>query len=153
MPEIILKTTIDASIQTCFDLARSIDLHKISTHRTKEYVIAGRKEGLIKKGETVTWRAKHFGIWQNLTVQITAFEEPKYFCDEMKKGIFKNFKHDHIFEEKEGRTIMIDRFNFESPLGILGEIFNTLVLTNYMKKFLEKRNEVIKEYAEQNLLI
>ena len=85
--------------ELCFDLSRSIDLHQISTSKSKEYVIGGRKAGLIELGEVVTWRAKHFGIWQNLTAKITEFDRPKRFSDEMVKGAFKKFKHDHIFEK------------------------------------------------------
>lgn len=43
---------------------------------------------------------------------------------------------------------MIDVFEFESPLGILGKLFNELVLTNYMYRFLEERNQQIKKVAE-----
>lgn len=43
---------------------------------------------------------------------------------------------------------MKDTFEFHSPYGILGRIFNFLVLTNYLKKFLIERNVVIKNYAE-----
>lgn len=37
---------------------------------------------------------------------------------------------------------------FESPLGFFGNIFNKLSLTDYMKKFIGKRNDVIKQPAE-----
>jgi len=36
MPQIELQTTINSKIEICFDLSRSIDLHKISTVATKE---------------------------------------------------------------------------------------------------------------------
>jgi len=39
-------------------------------------------------------------------------------------------------------------FVFESPLGILGNLANKLLLTKYMTEFLMKRNQVIKEFAE-----
>jgi hypothetical protein len=44
---------------------------------------------------------------------------------------------------------MTDHFLFESPFGIAGRIFNKLILTRYLKKFLTERNQVIKYYAEQ----
>ena len=118
MPRIETKTIINAPIEVCFDLSRSVDLHKISTSKTKEYVVAGRKKGLIENGESITWRAKHFGVWQNLTSMITAFEYPFYFCDEMVKGAFHSFKHEHISETREGKTIMKDVFDFKSPFGV-----------------------------------
>jgi hypothetical protein len=40
MPVISLKTIIEADIGLCFDLARSIDLHTISTAHTNERAIA-----------------------------------------------------------------------------------------------------------------
>lgn len=148
MPTIRIETRINANKNIVFDLSRSIDLHKISTHQTNEEAIAGVTSGLIEKNESVTWRAKHFGFYQTLSAKITEFQKPDYFVDEMQKGIFKRFKHEHIFEEANGQTLMIDLFDYESPLGILGKIADKVFLENYMKTFLEKRNEIIKEFAE-----
>jgi ligand-binding SRPBCC domain-containing protein len=148
MPRIETTTLINAPIEICFNLARSVDLHKISTSKTKEYVVNGRKKGLIEIDEMITWRAKHFGVWQNLTSKITTLKYPTYFSDEMVKGTFQSFKHEHLFEVKGSQTVMTDIFDFQSPFGFIGEIFNRIILTNYMKKFLEERNHVIKEFAE-----
>lgn len=86
MPVISLRTQIDAPLYLVFDLSRSIDLHKISTAHTNEEAVEGRTSGLIELGETVTWRAKHLGLIQELTTEITAFERPFYFVDEMVNG-------------------------------------------------------------------
>ena len=43
---------------------------------------------------------------------------------------------------------LIDKIKFETPYGIFGKIANRLFLISYLKKFLEKRNAVIKDYAE-----
>ncbi|RYE17303.1 MAG: cell division protein, partial [Sphingobacteriales bacterium] len=125
-----------------------IDLHIISTHHTGEQAIAGITGGLIELGQTVTWRAKHFGIWQTLTSTITEFDRPNKFTDEMVKGAFKSFKHQHIFKEANGQTLMTDIFTYETPFGIAGRIFSYLVLKQYMTNLLVKRNEVIKTIAE-----
>jgi ligand-binding SRPBCC domain-containing protein len=148
MPKIELLTEIDAPIEKVFDLARSIDLHMESTKQTGEQAIAGRTSGLIESGETVTWRAKHFGIWQTLTSKITEFDRPNFFADEMVKGAFKSFRHEHHFVKVDDHTVMKDVFVFESPFGILGRVLNWLVLINYMTKLLIERNRVIKEVAE-----
>jgi|SRR3954465_12342153 len=148
MPTIELKTEIKSDIETCFDLARSIDFHKISTAHTNEKAIAGRTSGLINLNESVTWQATHFGIRQKLTSKITSFERPFHFRDEQLKGAFKFIMHDHYFEEQNGKTIMKDVFSFQSPLGMFGQLFDKLVLTEYLKKILVERNSLIKEYAE-----
>ncbi|MDB5139031.1 MAG: cell division protein [Mucilaginibacter sp.] len=148
MTRIELSTHINAPIERCFDLSRSIDLHMESTKQTGEQAIAGRTSGLISLGETVTWRAKHFGIRQTLTSKITQFDSPNSFTDEMISGAFKSFRHEHLFFDVNNQTVMKDIFIFESPLGMLGELANFLFLGSYMTKLLKQRNQVIKQTAE-----
>jgi len=148
MPLIKLETIINSTIEICFDLSRNIELHKISTAKTNETAIDGITKGLIGSGEFVTWQAKHFGIQQKLTTKITAYERPFHFRDEQVRGIFKKLSHDHYFSRKGNMVIMTDNFLFESPFGIFGQVFNKLVLTKYLQKFLIERNEIIKEFAE-----
>lgn len=143
-----LSTPINAPLNTCFNLARSIDIHVDSMAKTKETAIAGRVSGLIEFGESVTWRAKHFGVWHTLTSKITGFDFPNSFTDEMVTGAFKSFKHQHLFFSQNDGTLMIDIFEFESPFGIFGKLANVLFLKNYLHKLLQNRNKLIKEIAE-----
>jgi len=150
MSTIILYPEIKAPAERCYDLSLSVDLHKISTGKTGEHIVDGVKEGIMKLSETITWRAKHFGVWQKLTTQITKTERPFLFEDVMLKGAFKSMRHEHHFKEENGKTTMKDVFDFESPLWILGKIANVLFLESYMTKFLKERNAVIKEFAESD---
>jgi ligand-binding SRPBCC domain-containing protein len=150
MPTINLITEIKAPIEICFDLSRSIDLHKHSMEHTGEEAIAGRTSGLIEDGEYVTWQARHFGITQYLTSKISNFNRPFIFRDEQTKGIFDFFRHDHIFETKEDKTIMTDVFEYRAPFSFLGRIADSLFLEKYMTNLLLQRNKVIKEVAESD---
>ncbi|GEN66427.1 SRPBCC family protein [Chryseobacterium rhizosphaerae] len=150
MSDIYLETLIDADIHHVFDLARDIDLHQKSTSRSNEKAIAGRTSGLIEKNETVTWRAKHLGVYQTLTTKIISMEKPHQFTDIMLKGAFKSMRHQHMFRDVEGKTLMTDRFEFESPFGIIGKLLNRIYLTHYLKTFLLERNELIKTIAEES---
>ena len=60
---------------------------------------------------------------------MTAFDRPKHFQDVMISGAFRSMVHDHEFAEVATGTVMRDRFEFESPLGILGRMANWLFLT------------------------
>ncbi|MEL0650899.1 SRPBCC family protein [Algibacter sp. TI.3.09] len=148
MPKIKLQTKIKATRNIVFDLSRSIDLHKISTEHTNEEAIAGKTSGLIGMDESVTWRAKHFGIYQNLTSKITEYNRPKNFTDQMVKGAFKEFKHEHHFEELNDETLMTDLFYYKSPFGMLGKIADKLFLKKYMIELLTERNRIVKQFAE-----
>lgn len=149
MPRLHLNTSINAPIEIVFNLARSIDLHILSLAHTSEKAVAGRTTGLVEKGDTVTWRAKHLGVTQELTSLITDIEPHHYFADELVKGAFKHFKHEHFFEKMDdGSTLMKDIFDYASPLGFLGKLADVLFLKKYMTHLLEQRNHTLKQVAE-----
>ncbi len=148
MPMIHLITHINAPIQMCFDLSRSCELHKISTAHTHEQSIEGRGEGLFELGDRVTWKAKHFGVYQKLAMEISAMDYPYSFEDRMIKGIFKSIVHRHYFKDEGEYTVMEDKFLYDVPGGIAGKLFDKLVLKAYMTRLLSIRNAIIKDYAE-----
>jgi ligand-binding SRPBCC domain-containing protein len=148
MPQIHLTSFIAAPIERVFDLSRSINLHRISAAATNEKAIGGVINGLISKNETVTWQAKHLFKIRQFTAKITEMKSPDFFVDEMIRGDFKSFYHEHHFKTAANGTIMIDILNFETPYGAFGKIVNMLFLRSYLENFLIKRNAVVKDYAE-----
>jgi ligand-binding SRPBCC domain-containing protein len=151
MPVINLQTFINAPIEVVFDLSRSIDLHKSSMLHHKEEVVAGVTKGLMNVGETVTWQAKHLFVNRKLKVTITEMTMPTFFADEMLEGDFKKMRHEHFFETVADGTMMIDKFYFESPYGVLGKLVNRIFLKKYMTRLLFERNNEIKRIAENHL--
>src|SRR5215510_13990407 len=150
MPNIHLTTFIAAPVERVFDLSRNIDLHKQSMTKHQEEAVAGVRFGLIEKDETVTWKAKHLFKTRMLRTKITEMVKPSIFVDEQAKGDFKMLKHEHHFKPCENGTIMIDLIHFETPYGAIGKWFNALYFTRYMRKLIESRNGVIKDYAESD---
>lgn len=133
-----IVTTIAAPIELCFDLARDIDFHTRSLGHTGERAVAGRTSGLIGLGESVTWEARHLGVRQRLTSEITAFDSPTYFRDVMTRGAFQSFAHDHRFEAVSGVTVMTDDLEFRSPLGPLGALVDWVFMTGYLRRLLDR---------------
>ena len=62
MGTIDLATSIAASPERCFDLARDIDAHVASAAGTNERAVGDRTHGLLGVGDEVTWEARHFGV-------------------------------------------------------------------------------------------
>lgn len=148
MPIIRFTTRIHAPIECCFDLARSIDFHVRSMSRSGEAAIAGVTTGLISHGQEVTWRAKHFGVWQTLTSRITEYDRPRHFRDSMVRGAFRRFDHDHHFRPDGDWTAMEDVFDYAAPLWLLGRIAEVAFLNRYLRNMLTDRANQIKAAAE-----
>ncbi len=148
MARIQLITKINAPVAIVFDNARNLNVLLKSVAKTNERIVGGRKSGLIEYNEIVTWQGKHFGFYLKHTSRITAMDFPKYFVDEMEKGLFKSFRHEHFFEERDDLTVMTDVLEYEAPYGFIGKCFNKLLLQKHLTQLLLDRNEVLKNLSE-----
>jgi ligand-binding SRPBCC domain-containing protein len=144
-------TSIRAPIERCFDLARSVEVHLIGNVHWGESAVAagGATSGLIGLGQTVTWRARHFGFRHHLTSKITLMDRPAFFRDVMLRGIFRSMAHDHFFRSvSPDQTEMKDVLSFAAPVPVLGRLAEFAVLARYMAALLRERNSAIKAVAE-----
>lgn len=148
MPRLRLETTIRATPERCFDLTRDLDLHARSLAHTEERIVGGKRGGLIGLGEEVTWRGRHFGVPLEHTARITAYDRPRHFRDEMVRGAFASFRHDHEFEPAADGTLVVDVLEWVSPLGPLGRLADALFLRAYLERLIRTRNAALKREAE-----
>lgn len=143
-------TRIAASPRRVFDLSLDVGVHTASMAGSGERVVGGVASGRMRQGDTVTWRARHFGVWWRMTSMITAFDPPGHFVDEQVAGPFRRWRHAHHFEpDAGGGTVMRDVVEFAAPLGPLGRLAERLVLDRYMAELIRVRNEHVKAAAEQ----
>lgn len=119
-----------------------------STAKSRERAVGGKTSGLMALDDQVTWRARHLGVWQELTSRITAFDRPHHFRDTMVRGAFASFDHDHFFTPANNGTLVRDVFIYRAPLGPLGRLAERLFLSAYMRRFLLRRMRELKTLAE-----
>ncbi len=75
----------------------------------------------MKLEDTVTWRARHFGLAFRMTSAISEYDYPHRFVDEQQRGPFRRGGHEHTFTAlANGATQMTDIVEFRSPLGPWG---------------------------------
>ena len=145
MPTFRVVTDIDAPPEACFDLSRSIDLHLESMLASDERAVGGRTSGLIGAGEEVTWEARHFGMRWRMTSRIVEFDPPQRFVDEMVRGPFRSFRHEHHFEALGAGSRMTDVITFRTPLAVVTE----RPVGVYLRRLMRIRNVAIRLKAER----
>ena len=133
-----LVTDTPVSAQRLFDISLDIDAHVSSMSQSGERAVAGITSGRIGLGGTVTWCARHFGIWWTMTSQITALDEPTRFVDQQVRGPFKTFIHEHRFEQLAHGARMTDTITVASPA--FGSLAERLVLVPYLRRLIARRN-------------
>ncbi|MDU0344563.1 SRPBCC family protein [Microbacterium sp. KSW2-29] len=146
-----LRTDIAASPAAVFDLARDIGAHVASMHGSRESATAGVTEGPMQLGDTVTFRARHGGIWFTMTARISEMDEPTRFVDEQTRGPFRSFRHEHRFDETpDGGTRMTDTIDLASP--VFGIVAERLILVPYLRRLIARRNaHLAASFAEEGM--
>lgn len=134
----MLVTETPYPVEALFDVSLDIDAHMASMAASGESAVAGVTSGRIGLGETVTWRARHFGVWFTMTSKITALERPTSFVDQQVRGPFRMFVHEHTFEPLGDGSRMTDRITVGSP--VLGRLAERAILVPYLRRLIRKRN-------------
>lgn len=147
MPVLRIQTEIYAPADICFDLSRSIDLHLESMIGSQERAVAGVTSGLIGNGQEVTWEAQHFGRFWQMTARITEFDRPHRFVDEMVRGPFRSFRHEHLFTAQGERTQMTDVLHFRMGPVMAGRLADPIAFL-YLRRLLVMRSTATKRMAE-----
>ncbi|WP_166984273.1 SRPBCC family protein [Paramicrobacterium fandaimingii] len=140
-----LVTDAPVDIDALFEISLDIDAHASSMAQSGERAIAGVRSGRIGLGETVTWRARHFGIWFTMTSEIVELEHPERFVDQQARGPFRLFRHEHTFERLITGTRMTDTITLASP--IFGSLAERIVLVPYLRRLIIKRNTELVSVA------
>ena len=141
-------TLIDAPIEIVFDVSLDIDAHLASMSDSNERAIDGVTTGHIGLGESVTWRARHFGIPFTMTSRVIELDRPRRFVDEQMRGPFRSFQHEHLFVAADGGTTMTDHIRFDAPISFVGWIVERLVLARYLRHLIAQRSEFLRDTAE-----
>ena len=136
---------INAPIDRCFLLSTSIDIVQQTLRMTP---VSGQMSGLIVNGSRLTWRGWKFGMPVKHETLITGYDRPSFFQDTMASGMFKQFQHDHRFQEIDGQTLLVDVVRFSLPLGPIGKLMAKNVVIPHVLATMVERFTLLKRLAE-----
>ena len=77
--------------------------------------------------------------------EITHVKAKEYFIDEQRKGPYALWHHQHHFKEIDGGVEMTDIVHYKNPLGIIGDVANSLFVKKQLKKIFEFRFQKVEE--------
>lgn len=97
------------------------------------------------KGALIDYKLSLHGIPIRWRTEITAWEPPHRFVDEQIKGPYRQWIHEHTFEERDGGTLMKDQVRYRVPGGAL--IARLFVRKDVERIFDFRRSELLKRFA------
>ncbi len=103
---------------------------------------------VMQQEARIDYKLRLFGVpfrWQTLIHQ---WQPPFYFKDQQARGPYKLWRHDHFFEEKDGKVIMVDKIEYAIPGGIFEPLIYHLFVKHWLKKILSYRTaQTIKIFS------
>lgn len=112
----------------------------------------------VYTGQIMTYTVKPmFGIPVKWMTEITHVEPLKLFVDEQRKGLYQLWHHQHHFKAVDGGVEMTDLIHYRLPLGILGNLANTLTVKKQLKEIFTYRyfkiNEIFGDWPGADLML
>ena len=81
-------------------------------------ILTPLEEG-IRRGSRIDYKLRLRGVPIRWRTEISVWEPPLRFVDEMLRGPYREWVHEHRFEERDGGTWMTDEVRYAVPGGAL----------------------------------
>ena len=125
------------------------NLSAITPPRMDFKIISSFHGEKMHPGQIIEYRVKPVaGIPIYWMTEITHVEEEKYFVDEQRFGPYSLWHHQHHFQALPGGVEMTDIVHYKVPLGILGDLGNSIFIKKELQKIFQFRfNAVEKRFG------
>ena len=140
------EIAVKAPAERCFQLSTSVALveRELGMHPVR-----GRTSGFVTAGDTVRWEGWQLGLPQYHESRIDPYEAPRFFRDSMIAGRFREFAHDHHFDDHgDGTVLLRDELRFSMPLGWAGALAGRFVMVPHIRGLMRRRFAMLKRIAE-----
>ena len=94
----------------------------------------------MRVGRLIDYRLKLHGIPIRWRTEITQWEPPFRFEDSQLRGPYRLWQHEHVFEERDGGTLMTDRVRYDLIGGKL--VHSIFVRPDLQRIFAYRQQEI-----------
>lgn len=104
----------------------------------------------LRRDDRIRYRIRVLGIPLQWTTHITEWSDGRFFTDVQEKGPYKKWIHTHEFRAEGSGVMMIDRVDYELPLGVVGQIFGGWLVRRQLDAIFDYRQKMIQQrFAHQ----
>ena len=135
---------VNTSINKLWDFISSPqNLKKITPEYMGFDILTPDLPNEIYEGMIIAYRVRPLlGIPTTWVTEITHVVDKQYFVDEQRIGPYALWHHQHIIEASENGVLMRDIVSYQPPLGLLGNLANSILIKNKLNEIFEHRQKV-----------
>lgn len=112
------------------------------------FAIVSATDARVRVGTELEYRLRWQGMRMSWRSRIAEYERSAHFADEMLRGPYRRWYHRHHFEARPGGVEMVDRVEYELPLGPLGRLVHRLVVRPQLEAIFDYRRDTIARIFE-----
>lgn len=143
---------LNCELQTAWDFFSSpMNLPKITPKDMAFTVVSEQKTDKIFEGMIIDYTVSPLlGIPVKWKTRITEVIPNKSFTDFQEKGPYKLWNHHHEFIPNENGVLMIDKVDYELPMGFLGNFAHALFVKRKLQKIFNYRFHILEKLFNKN---
>ena len=142
------KQTLPITMDQAWDFFSSpVNLKKITPEYMGFEITSDLGDGRMYPGQIITYVVTPvLGIPMRWCTEITHVMDKKYFVDEQRFGPYSFWHHQHWFKAVEGGVEMTDIVHYGLPLGVLGQLANSLFVRSKLEEIFNYRERVVGKF-------
>ncbi len=122
------------------------NLEKLTPDNMSFVITSENHDGNIYPGQIITYKvAPILNIPLFWMTEITHVIPDKLFVDEQRRGPYKLWHHQHIFEDTEEGVLMTDKVHYELPFSLLGSIAHSLFVKRQLRNIFDFRMSAVEK--------
>ncbi len=99
----------------------------------------------LQVGALIDYRLRLLGVPLRWRTQIEVFEPPTRFVDVQLQGPYRYWRHTHEFRRDGDGTRMLDRVDYQLPMGFVGAIVHGIFVRRTLETIFDFRSQRISE--------
>ncbi|MFO1094271.1 MAG: hypothetical protein U0992_13335 [Planctomycetaceae bacterium] len=107
---------------------------------------------VISAGDELEFEVRAYGTTQSIVHEIVTLERPRLIVERMVHGPLEELEHEHVFESREGLTVLIDRVRFKPPGGMIGLLLTEARLRKSFDESFAYRRRVLEQLVAEGEL-
>ena len=137
---------IDLPIKDVFDFFSKPENLSLITPPRLRFDILTPTPLEMKEGQLIDYSLKILYLiklhWRTL---ITDYQKPYKFIDQQIKGPYTLWHHTHIFEEKDGGTLIKDNLKYVIPFGWIGRAIHFIYIKHDINGIFQYRHKILND--------
>ena len=94
----------------------------------------------MRVGTLLDYRVRLRGLPMRWRSEITAWQPPRRFVDEQRRGPYRMWVHEHTFEARDGGTLARDMVRYAVPGGVIAQ---RLFVARDLRRIFDYRNAAL----------